>query len=109
LSQTSQAPNVNGDSVRGGSSNNTGIIAGSVVGGVAVLAICGVAVLWILKRSKHEKQTAAATTPYEKAELPGETVNYTSQQTAPIQLLAPTPPRELQGSELSKNIYGQGK
>ncbi|EFQ85928.1 hypothetical protein CFE70_009535 [Pyrenophora teres f. teres 0-1] len=35
------------------SSNNTGIIAGSVVGGLAVIAIAGVAILYILKRSKR--------------------------------------------------------
>jgi hypothetical protein len=50
---TSSAP-PSGGAGAGGGSSNTGVIAGSVVGGVAVLALAGVAVLWILKR--HKKQ-----------------------------------------------------
>ncbi|KAF2679201.1 hypothetical protein K458DRAFT_435246 [Lentithecium fluviatile CBS 122367] len=40
----------------GGSSNHTGVIAGSVVGGLAVLALAGIATLWILKRSKRHPE-----------------------------------------------------
>ncbi|KAI4925471.1 hypothetical protein J4E85_007350 [Alternaria conjuncta] len=43
------------DQPPGGSSrlNNTSVIAGSVVGGIAVIAFAGVAILYILKRSKR--------------------------------------------------------
>ncbi|KAI4954797.1 hypothetical protein J4E86_006107 [Alternaria arbusti] len=43
------------DQPPGGSSrlNNTSVIAGSVVGGLAVIAFAGVAILYILKRSKR--------------------------------------------------------
>ncbi|CAI6339830.1 unnamed protein product [Periconia digitata] len=40
--------------------NNTSAIAGGVVGGLAVLAIAGVAVFWILRRSKRRRDEAAA-------------------------------------------------
>ena len=45
----------------GGGSSNTGVIAGSVVGGVAVLALAGVAILWILKRNKRHAQATSQT------------------------------------------------
>jgi hypothetical protein len=38
--------------------NNIGVIAGSVIGGIAVLAIAGVAILYIFKRSKPHENTA---------------------------------------------------
>jgi hypothetical protein len=38
--------------------DNTGVIAGSVVGGIAVLAFAAVAILYILKRSKRNERTA---------------------------------------------------
>lgn len=48
-------------------SNNTGVIAGSVVGGVAVLAIAGVGILFLLRRNRKKKQnteTAAQAQPF---------------------------------------------
>ncbi|KNG50962.1 hypothetical protein DDE82_003931 [Stemphylium lycopersici] len=58
-SSTSSPSSANqNDSDSDGSKDNTGVIAGSVVGGLAVIAFAGVAVLYILKRAKrHEKPT----------------------------------------------------
>lgn len=42
--------------------DNTGAIAGGVVGGLAVLAVAGVAIFWIVRRSKN-KATDPATPP----------------------------------------------
>ncbi|KAF2662348.1 hypothetical protein K491DRAFT_686235 [Lophiostoma macrostomum CBS 122681] len=52
----------------GGSSSNTGVIAGSVVGGVAVLAIAGVAIFWIMRRSRNNHHTGA---PDQSTYVPG--------------------------------------
>ncbi|KAF2113378.1 hypothetical protein BDV96DRAFT_122678 [Lophiotrema nucula] len=59
-SETAAANNGNNKS-GGGGSNNAGVIAGSTIGGIAVLGAIGVAVLYILKRSRrHEHQATAA-------------------------------------------------
>lgn len=51
-----------------GKSSNTGVIAGSVVGGVAVLAIAGVGILFLLRRNRKKKaattETAAQAQPF---------------------------------------------
>jgi hypothetical protein len=54
-----------GDSSGGGGngSSHTGAIVGGVVGGVAVLAIAGVAILWILMRNKRSAEHHSTTAP----------------------------------------------
>ncbi|CAN9087337.1 unnamed protein product [Alternaria alternata] len=52
-SPTASPSNEENQSPGGGGAGNTAIIAGSVVGGLAVIAFAGVAILYILKRSKR--------------------------------------------------------
>jgi hypothetical protein len=47
----------------GNGSSHTGAIAGGVVGGVAVLAIAGVTILWILKRNRRNAGDFTTTAP----------------------------------------------
>jgi len=46
----------------GNDKSNTGAIAGGVVGGIAVLAIAGVAIFWLMRRNKNKQAAAAAAT-----------------------------------------------
>ncbi|KAL1801322.1 hypothetical protein ACET3X_001664 [Alternaria dauci] len=75
-SPTSGSASEQGQPSNGGGSNNTGIIAGSVVGGLAVIAFAGVAILYILKRSKRHAAGAPvpssdgdSTNPYGTPEM----------------------------------------
>ncbi|KAG9187517.1 hypothetical protein G6011_05388 [Alternaria panax] len=75
-SPTSSPADRQSQSSGGGGSNNTGVIAGSVVGGLAVIALAGVAILYILKRSKRHAAGAHipssdgdSTNPYGSPEM----------------------------------------
>ncbi|KAF2730854.1 hypothetical protein EJ04DRAFT_555137 [Polyplosphaeria fusca] len=62
-------------------SNNAGVIAGATIGGIAVLGAIGVAVLFILKRSKRHEHHPMQPSPYpmyqsEKPEDPGMAPEY---------------------------------
>jgi hypothetical protein len=40
------------------------LIAGSVIGGLAVVGVIGLVALWILKRSRRHREAAVAVDPY---------------------------------------------
>ncbi|PVI08310.1 hypothetical protein DM02DRAFT_621197 [Periconia macrospinosa] len=72
VSQTSSSPPESSTSPPSSpppAKDNTGAIAGGVVGGLAVLAVAGVAIFWILRRSrrknKDEPVSSATDTPYD--------------------------------------------
>ncbi|KAM0426551.1 hypothetical protein ACHAPT_008243 [Fusarium lateritium] len=56
------SPSETGDSDDGGSSTPVGAIVGGVVGGVALIAILGLAI-WFIRRNKQKKAAAAAGPP----------------------------------------------
>ncbi|ORY00656.1 hypothetical protein BCR34DRAFT_108114 [Clohesyomyces aquaticus] len=69
--------------------SNTGVIAGSVIGGVAVLGAIGVAVLYILKRSRRYEHTGpppATPAPYQNQ------YQYVGPNDLPEKTVSPAPP-----------------